>query len=87
MWLLLLMFALTLLIGVALIRTRPVRGRHAEDGPDASDWPAGPGSLEGVLFAQLADGEITRSQYTRAMEQLAARDEERHPLSVPPEIA
>jgi hypothetical protein len=51
--------------------------------------PAGPAtrpdSLEGVLLAQLATGEINRRQYLRAMELLAARDNERHPLTVPPE--
>jgi hypothetical protein len=45
--------------------------------------PAAPSSLEGVLTAQLIAGEITRSQYLRAQEQIAARDEERHPMSVP----
>ncbi|MEV4346481.1 hypothetical protein AB0J83_18600 [Actinoplanes sp. NPDC049596] len=44
-----------------------------------------PESLEGVLVAQLAEGEITRGQYIRAMAKLAARDDERHPLAVPPE--
>ena len=42
-------------------------------------------SLEGVLVTQLATGEITRRQYQRAMEQAAARDDERHPLAIPPE--
>ncbi|WP_433790139.1 hypothetical protein [Actinoplanes sp. CA-252034] len=45
--------------------------------------PAVPGSLEGVLTAQLIGGEITRSQYLRAQEKIAARDEERHPMIVP----
>ncbi|WP_433795120.1 hypothetical protein [Actinoplanes sp. CA-252034] len=42
-----------------------------------------PQSLEGVLCAQLMDGEITRRQYVRSMAGIAARDEERHPLTVP----
>ncbi|GIE36966.1 hypothetical protein Ait01nite_100110 [Actinoplanes italicus] len=42
-----------------------------------------PESLEGVLCAQLMDGEITRRQYLRSMAGIAARDEERHPLTVP----
>jgi hypothetical protein len=42
-------------------------------------------SLEGVLVAQLSVGEISRRQYLRAMERIAARDDERHPLAVPPE--
>lgn len=45
-----------------------------------------PESLEGVLTAQLAAGAITCGQYVKAMEGLAARDDERHPLAVPPEI-
>lgn len=52
-----------------------------------SDTPADrPRSLEGVLAIQLITGEITRNQYHRALEKLATRDEERHPLAVPPEI-
>jgi hypothetical protein len=39
-----------------------------------------------VLVAQLMAGEITRGQYQRAVEGLAARDEDRHPLALPPEI-
>jgi len=44
-----------------------------------------PESLEGALVAQLAAGEISRGQYQRAMEQAAARDEDRHPLTIPPD--
>ncbi|WP_436532549.1 hypothetical protein [Actinoplanes sp. HUAS TT8] len=43
----------------------------------------GPDSLEGVLVAQLLSSEITPAQYRRAIEGLAARDEQRHPMSVP----
>jgi hypothetical protein len=42
-------------------------------------------SLEGVLVRQLVAGEITRGQYLHAMVKLAVRDDERHPLSVPPD--
>lgn len=42
-----------------------------------------PTSLEGVLAAQVVAGGITRIQYVRALEQIAARDEQRHPLDVP----
>ena len=45
----------------------------------------GPESLEGILVNQLVDGLITGRQYARAMEHLAARDDERHPLAVPRE--
>ncbi|WP_309238319.1 hypothetical protein [Actinoplanes aureus] len=43
----------------------------------------GPQSLEGVLCAQLLEGDITQRQYLRSMAGIAARDEERHPLVVP----
>ncbi|MEU4562831.1 hypothetical protein AB0F72_31010 [Actinoplanes sp. NPDC023936] len=43
----------------------------------------GPQSLEGVLCVQLLDGEITAAQYVRSMAGIAARDDERHPLTVP----
>ncbi|MFC3988477.1 hypothetical protein [Actinoplanes siamensis] len=58
-------------------------------GPRHADHPAPaaparlPDSLEGVLTAQLLTGEISRSQYLRALERIAARDERRHPMSVP----
>ncbi|MEU4561231.1 hypothetical protein AB0F72_22840 [Actinoplanes sp. NPDC023936] len=47
---------------------KPVRG-HAE-----------PTTLEGILAGQVVRGEISQRQYLRALENLAARDEERHPL-------
>ncbi|AEV83519.1 hypothetical protein ACWT_2922 [Actinoplanes sp. SE50] len=46
-----------------------------------------PGSLEGVLVAQLVRAEISAAQYRRAVEGIAARDEQRHPMSVPGEEA
>jgi hypothetical protein len=42
--------------------------------------------LEGVLVAKLMGGEINRGQYVHAIEGIAARDDERHPLTVPPDI-
>jgi hypothetical protein len=42
-----------------------------------------PDSLEGVLVAHLMRREITPGQYRRAVEGLAARDDRRHPMSVP----
>ena len=45
-----------------------------------------PDSLEGILVDQLIDGLIGPRQYLRAMEHLAASDDKRHPLAVPPEI-
>jgi hypothetical protein len=72
---------------------RPLR--TMEDGkprcsPDAQSSPVAarspqPESLEGILVAQLVAAEITLHQYLRAMERIAARDDARHPLAVPPE--
>jgi len=42
-----------------------------------------PETLEGVLVKQLLDDEINRLQYRRAMQRLAERDADRHPLAVP----
>jgi hypothetical protein len=63
-------------------RSQRDAGSTATSAPDV----ARPESLEGALVAQLGSGEITRGQYLRAMECLAARDDERHPL-VPPDVA
>jgi hypothetical protein len=86
MWIVFLIFAVTFFVCAARVRPRPGRGRHADDGFEAVELPPAPRSLEGALVAQLARSDITRWQYTRAMEQLAERDEVRHPLSVPPEV-
>lgn len=48
--------------------------------PSPDPWPDNP---EGTLVRQLQIGEITRSQYLRAMSRLAERDGARHPLEVP----
>ena len=85
MWIVFLIFAVTFFVCATRVRPRRENGRHTGDGR-AVPAPLPPESLEGVLVAQLGDGDISRSQYLRAMEQLAARDEERHPL-VPPEVA
>lgn len=69
---------------------RPGTGRPGTGRPGAGraepmtgpGEPAVPSTLEGVLARQLIAGEITRSQYLRAQEQIAARDEERHPMIV-----
>lgn len=89
----LLVAALGLLIAAALAFW-PCRDGHAEagrSGPPRSPRNRGSGhteptlptSLEGVLTGQLVRGEITRLQYVRALEQIAARDSERHPLDAP----
>ena len=86
MWIVVLIFAMTFAVSAVLMRPRQEDGPQADDGRAASARSSAPESLEGVLVAQLAATEITRAQYTRAMEKLAARDDERHPLSVPPEV-
>jgi len=53
--------------------------------PSPAPADAAPESLEGVLVGQLAAATISRRQYIRAMERLAARDDKRHPVVVPPE--
>jgi hypothetical protein len=53
----------------------------------ASALDRSPQTLEGVLAGQLMTGEITGPQYQHAMATLAARDAERHPLEVPPDIS
>ncbi|MET8154391.1 hypothetical protein ACIBSW_35600 [Actinoplanes sp. NPDC049668] len=62
------------------------RPAHEQIGPAAAGSRPEPGSLEGVLVAQLVAAAITRRQYVREMERVAARDDERHPLAIPPEI-
>jgi hypothetical protein len=76
------------LIAAAALAFWPSRDERAEAElseatATGSADPAVPRSLEGVLTAQLIAGEISRSQYLRAQEQIAARDEERHPMIVP----
>ena len=55
-------------------------------GAAAASHRTPPQTLEGRLTIQLVDGEITGPQYRHAMATLAARDAERHPLEVPPEV-
>ena len=58
----------------------PWRPRRVAEPP--ADPRATPATLEGILTAQRICGEISQLQYLRALEGLAARDEERHPLVV-----
>lgn len=70
----------------ALRRAGHARAEPHRDHPawaSAAIRDAAPESREGVLVAQLATGEITRRQYVRAMEKVAARDDARDPLAVP----
>jgi hypothetical protein len=75
------------LVAAAVLAFWPSReDRPADIAPDRAAGhaePSAPSSLEGVLTVQLIDGEITRGQYLRALEQIAAREEDRHPMAVP----
>ena len=88
------LFALLLVVGLitacavaAWSNLRWVReaGEPADQGA-ASAPDRSPQTLEGVLAGQLMAGEISGAQYQHAMATLAARDAERHPLEVPPDI-
>ncbi|MDY7090017.1 MAG: hypothetical protein SYR96_33605 [Actinomycetota bacterium] len=68
--------------GSAAEEEKTTHGKDAE----GRTGSASPQSLEGVLVRQLGSGEINRRQYVREMEKLAARDDERHPLVVPPDL-
>lgn len=81
----LLMAALGLIVS-AVLAFWPVRDVHAPCPPDSEQPPIQrwvPASLEGVLATQLLAGAITRAQYLRALEQIAARDERRAPFALP----
>jgi hypothetical protein len=87
---LLLIVLLMTLIGACFYVTRLAIAGVAPAGSAPADLrepPADvvPESLEGALVTHLFTGEITRRQYRRAMERVAARDDERHPLALPPE--
>ncbi|GIM95401.1 hypothetical protein [Paractinoplanes toevensis] len=65
--------------------TWPGLAQEASEGQPAPEPSTAVESLEGVLVTQLMAGEITTAQYRRAVEGLAARDDDRHPMAVPPE--
>jgi hypothetical protein len=69
--------------GFADAADRKTATRSATAEPERAVQPE---SLEGALVGQLMTGEITRRQYLHAMCRLAARDAERHPLEVPPDV-
>ncbi|MEU7906134.1 hypothetical protein [Actinoplanes sp. NPDC049118] len=84
-------FALICVLAWSLpgLSTEPARTAAGGDtsARQPGDSAAGrPESLEGVLVAQLVSGEINADRYRRAIEGLAVRDDERHPMAVPPEI-
>ncbi|WP_067698954.1 hypothetical protein [Actinoplanes awajinensis] len=66
----------------------PVAASSSSPAPAAPPEPLpAPVSLEGVLAGQVIRREITCGQYRRALERLAIRDDERHPMSVPDDSA
>lgn len=81
-----LLWLVALAVGVWAVWT-PVAASRAAAAASKPEEPVPaddkPDSLEGVLVAQLFRGEINTAQYRRAVEGLAARDEQRHPMSVP----
>lgn len=60
------------------------KARSAPDSGRAREAPK-PETLEGALVRQLMKREISGRQYRRAMQGLAERDDDRHPLTIPPE--
>ncbi|MFC7532804.1 hypothetical protein [Actinoplanes sp. GCM10030250] len=59
------------------------KGRGDEFPPGGPAAVPEPSSLEGVLVRQLLKGDLSRPQYLREIERVAARDDERHPLKIP----
>ena len=82
---LILSLLILVLAGACVLAVRGVRAdaRAEAESLNVPEAFFAPESLEGVLCAQLMDGEITRSQYLRSMTGIAERDDERHPLVVP----
>jgi len=66
--------------------SRPTEAKDPASSEPDSARAAEPESLEGVLVAKLLAREINTMQYRHAIEGLAARDEVRHPLAVPPDL-
>ena len=85
------MVLLTITLAAVVVATAWSAVKDADDTEaqateaEAVPVPAVPETLEGVLARQLLDGEITGPQYRRAVQRLAERDADRHPLSVPGE--
>jgi hypothetical protein len=73
-------------ICMVTVWSRPTEAKDPAASEPETSHAAEPESLEGVLVAQLLAGDISTTQYRHAIEGLAARDEDRHPLSVPPDL-
>lgn len=79
---------LVALIATCVYAWPKFRRAEAPPPPPPAPVPSGrvPQTLEGELLRQLMTGGITRTQYRNAMVTLAVRDNERHPLRVPPDV-
>ncbi|MEV0895409.1 hypothetical protein [Actinoplanes sp. NPDC049802] len=78
--------AAALFIAVLILlfpRDETDEAQAAEQKTEPGDAAPAATTLEGALVAQLVHGEINRTQYQAALARLAARDDERNPLSVP----
>jgi len=83
---LILFVSLVVTICMVTVWSRPTVEKAPEPSKPDDSRAAAPESLEGVLVAQRLAGHISTTQYRHALEGLAARDEDRHPLSVPPDL-
>jgi len=82
---LILFVATVVTICMVTVWSRPAVAKDAPSAQPAAERAVEPASLEGVLVAKLLAGEISTTQYQHAIEGLAVRDDDRHPLSVPPD--
>jgi hypothetical protein len=77
-----------IIIGMVLLVTCAALWPEPEESEPKPVVPAEPAkksprTLEGALTHQLLTGEINQRQYRTEQARLAARDAERHPLSLP----
>jgi hypothetical protein len=82
---LILFVSLVVTICLVTVWSRPTVAQAAAPSEPDTPHAAETESLEGVLVAKRLAGEISTTQYRHAIEGLAARDDDRHPLSVPPD--
>lgn len=83
---LVLFVAAVVTVSMVTVWSRPVHVGDAKPVEAVAVASGEPESLEGVLVVELLSGDISTVQYRHAVEGLAARDEDRHPLSVPPDL-
>jgi hypothetical protein len=81
---LVLLIVLGMVLLLACAALWPDREEPDTASPARAERPDIATSLEGALASQLLAGEINSQQYRRELARLAARDDERHPLSFPP---